>query len=54
VKQFFSLGGQGGSIADILKAKLAGVRLYRVVPHAVYFIDNSKGFGHRDKLDLSG
>lgn len=52
VKQFFSLGGQAGSIADILKAKLAGVRLYRIVPHAVYFIDNSQGFGHRDRLDL--
>ena len=53
VKQFFSVGGQAGSIADILTAKLAGVRLYRIVPHAVYFIDNSKGFGHRDRLDLS-
>lgn len=53
VKQFFSLGGQAGSIADILKGKLAGVRLYRIVPHAVYFIDNSKGFGHRDRLDLA-
>ena len=53
VKQFFSLGGQAGSIADILQAKLAGVRLYRIVPHAVYFIDNSKGFGHRERLDLA-
>ena len=52
VKQFFSLGGQAGSMGDILKTKLAGVRLYRIVPHAVYFIDNSKGFGHRDRLDL--
>ncbi len=40
--------------SDILKTKLAGVRLYRIVPHTVYFIDNSKGFGHREMLDLSG
>ena len=53
VKQFFSLGGQAGGIGDLLKRKLAGVRLYRIVPHAVYFIDNSKGFGHRDRLDLA-
>ena len=58
VKQFFSGAGQTGAkqtdtIRDLLTAKLAGVRLYRIVPHAVYFIDNSKGFGHREKLDLS-
>ncbi|MGH9782580.1 MAG: hypothetical protein ACRD88_00195 [Terriglobia bacterium] len=39
-------------MADILKTKLAGVRLYRIVPRTVYFIDNSKGFGHRNRLIL--
>ena len=53
VKQFFPVGGQAASLGEILKTKLAGVRLYRIVPHAVYYIDNSKGFGHRDILDLS-
>jgi hypothetical protein len=24
------------------------------VPAHLYFIDNSKGFGHRDEIDLSG
>jgi uncharacterized protein YhbP (UPF0306 family) len=49
VKQFF----QAGSVGDILKAKLTGVRLYRIVPRTVYYIDNSRGFGHREMLDLS-
>jgi hypothetical protein len=48
VKQFF----QTGSVGDILKTKLTGVRLYRIVPRTVYYIDNSLGFGHREILDL--
>ena len=56
VKQFFGGGGPGGGtsgIADLLKAKLAGVKLYRIVPRTLYYIDNSRGFGHREKLDLN-
>jgi uncharacterized protein len=53
VKQFLGPLRQAGSMAGILQSKLAGVRLYRIVPHAVYYIDNSKGFGHREELDLS-
>ena len=49
VRQFFA----AGSLRDMLSSKLAGIRLYRVVPSQVYYIDNSKGFGHRDLLDLS-
>ena len=49
VKQFF----QGGSARDMLKTKLTGVRLYRIVPRTLYYIDNSRGFGHRERLDLS-
>lgn len=49
VKQFFQAGG----VRDVLQAKLSGIRLYRIVPHTVYYIDNSRGFGHRDRLDLS-
>lgn len=33
---------------------LARVSWYRFTPDRLYFIDNSKGFGHRDELDLSG
>jgi uncharacterized protein YhbP (UPF0306 family) len=52
VKQFFPAVGQHGRIANLLKAKLSGVRLYRIVPQTLYYIDNSKGFGHRERLDL--
>ncbi|MBI3934486.1 MAG: pyridoxamine 5'-phosphate oxidase family protein [Acidobacteria bacterium] len=48
VKDFFS----AGSLRDMLSAKVTGIRLYRIVPSQVYYIDNSKGFGHREMLDL--
>jgi len=35
----------------IVKA-LARVRWFRLVPERFHFIDNSKGFGHRDEIDL--
>lgn len=31
---------------------MAGIRWYRVVPDRLYFIDNSKGLGHRDDIPL--
>jgi uncharacterized protein len=49
VKQFFSAGG----FRELLSAKVTGIRLYRIVPQQVYFIDNSRGFGHREMLDLT-
>ena len=33
-----------------IKAALAGVNWYWLVPEHVYFIDNSRGFGHRDQV----
>jgi uncharacterized protein YhbP (UPF0306 family) len=39
--------------ASIVKA-LAKVRWYKVVPRRVYFIDNSRGLGHRDEVDPEG
>ena len=53
VKQFFPVEGEVVGLAGLLKAKLAGVRLYRIVPRTVYYIDNTRGFGHREMLDLS-
>ncbi|MBT1076515.1 pyridoxamine 5'-phosphate oxidase family protein [Geobacter grbiciae] len=38
--------------AAIVKA-MAKVRWYKVVPHRLYFIDNSLGLGNRDEVDLS-
>jgi uncharacterized protein YhbP (UPF0306 family) len=35
----------------IVKA-LAKVRWYRLVPERLHFIDNGKGFGHRDEVAL--
>ena len=49
VKQFFRAGG----LRDMLSTKVTGIRLYRIVPSRVYYIDNSKGFGHRGILDLA-
>ena len=49
VKKFF----QPGSLRQMLSAKVAGIRLYRIVPGQVYYIDNSKGFGHREMLNLT-
>ena len=39
-------------IAAIEKA-LAGVNWYRLTPEKMYFVDNSRGFGQRDEVDLS-
>ncbi len=38
-------------VAAIEKA-LAGVNWYRLTPERVYFVDNSRGFGNRDEIDL--
>lgn len=49
VKEFFRPGGTH----QVVSAKIAGIRLYRIVPSLVYYLDNSKGFGHRERLDLN-
>ena len=36
----------------IVKA-LAKVRWYRLLPERMHFIDNSRGFGHREEIELS-
>ena len=50
VQQFF----QAGRLRDMLQAKVTGIRLYRIIPQTVYYIDNSRGFGHRELLELKG
>ncbi|OFW24777.1 MAG: hypothetical protein A3H27_11470 [Acidobacteria bacterium RIFCSPLOWO2_02_FULL_59_13] len=49
VKEFF----QPGNLQQLLQPKLAGIRLYRIVPQKIWFIDNRRGFGHREMLDLT-
>lgn len=34
-------------------AAMAKVRWYRIVPHRLYFVDNSVAFGHRDEIALA-
>jgi uncharacterized protein YhbP (UPF0306 family) len=48
VKDFF----RPGSMREMLSTKVTGIRLYRIVPSQVYYIDNSKGFGHREMLEM--
>lgn len=40
------------SPAAAIAAALAGVNWYQVSPARLYFIDNSKGFGHREEVPL--
>ncbi len=35
-----------------IQAALRKVNWYRLQPHRLYFIDNSKGFGHREEIFL--
>jgi uncharacterized protein len=52
-KKFPVVGLVAHAPAAIVKA-LAKVRWYKIVPHRLYFIDNSIRLGHRDEIDLSG
>jgi uncharacterized protein len=36
-----------------IQAGLARVNWYRLTPARLYFIDNSRGLGHRDEIDLA-
>lgn len=40
--------------APQLARALAKTRFYRIRPSRLYFIDNSKGFSHREEVNLSG
>ena len=41
------IGSAGGAIEEALQR----VAWYRLTPQRLYFIDNSKGFGHRDEVE---
>lgn len=43
-----------GQADAAMQAALAKVNLYRLRPKRLYFIDNSKGLGHRDEVNLVG
>lgn len=50
VEEFF----RPGPFRELVQSKLAGIGLYRLVPDAVWYLDNSQGFGHREQLALPG
>jgi len=50
-RKYPDVGDVATAPAPITKA-LQGVSWYRIVPSALYFIDNSRGFGHRDRVTL--
>jgi uncharacterized protein YhbP (UPF0306 family) len=48
----FPLVGRLASAPAVIVAALAKVHWYRLQPRHLHFIDNSRGFGHRDRVDL--
>lgn len=50
-RQKYPLVGQPQTPDDLARA-LGTVQLYRLVPRRVFFVDNSRGLGHREEVDL--
>ena len=48
----FPIVGPLANVPPAIVKALARVRWFRLVPERFYFIDNSKGFGHRDEIEL--
>lgn len=48
----FPIASPLGTVPSAIVKALAKVRWFRLVPERFYFIDNSKGFGHRDEIGL--
>jgi len=48
--QKFPLVGSRGKLPVAIAVALERVRWYRLQPQRLYFIDNSRGFGHRDEI----
>ena len=40
------------SSGDMVQTALRKVNWYRLIPQQLYFVDNTKGFGHRDEILL--
>jgi uncharacterized protein len=49
VDEFF----KPGALLASVRQKVAGIRLYRIVPETVWYLDAGCGFGHRAQLDLN-
>lgn len=48
----YPLLGPMSKIPLVISEALAKICWYRLVPMRMYFIDNARGFGHRDGFDL--
>ncbi|MDP2821362.1 MAG: pyridoxamine 5'-phosphate oxidase family protein [Sulfuritalea sp.] len=48
----FPIAGPLAMVPPAIVEALAKVSWYRLVPQRMHFIDNSKGFGHRDEIHL--
>lgn len=48
----FPLVGRLASAPAVIIAAFAKVRWYRLQPVHMHFVDNSRGFGHRERVDL--
>jgi hypothetical protein len=48
----FPLLGPAAKLPSALIKAIARVSWYRLTPSRIYFIDNSQGFGHRDRIEL--
>ena len=47
----FPIVGPLAHVPPAIVKALAKVRWFKLVPERFYFLDNSKGFGHRDELE---
>lgn len=52
-EKFPLVGDLAKAPAEIIKA-MNKIAWYKLIPTQLYFIDNSRGFGHRDEVPLSG
>lgn len=48
----FPIASPLGKVPSAIVKALARVSWFRLIPEHFYFIDNSKGFGHRDEIVL--
>jgi len=49
----FPIAGELADAPAALVSALARVRCYVLLPKRMYFIDNRRGFGHREQIDLN-
>jgi hypothetical protein len=51
-QKFPLVGNLAAAPAEIVKA-MSRIAWYKITPERLYFVDNSRGFGHRDEVQLN-